>query len=400
MNTFSPQLPKVKNYFFSQPHQPFFLFGVVWAIVSMIVFTFAHKGVITLNIAENQFHLYSLAFIVFSQLFHGFLFTTFPRFCSSPTIPREVYTRITWLYQIGAALFFIGSVLSQWVVLTAIAVTLFAHSMAIFTLWWIYQNGQSPIKKDPFWILVAHFIGLGAHFIWMLCYGLEQFGIIFNWLNLVSPIMVNLFLIFLTFSVAQRMIPFFSHSQAEKSPRFIEITFALLTLKTLLAVLVFPFPEATVSLILAGYLLREFLRWKLSPFQSPAILWILHLALFWLPIGLFLGALAQIIEVVTATSFLFLGTHLLILGFLTTVLIGFGTRVTLGHSGQPPHADTLAIVLFWWTQVVIIARSALSIDHGFGASHPWIFDLTVTVWVLLFVIWGWKYGKILIFGKR
>ncbi|MCX6073897.1 MAG: NnrS family protein [Campylobacterales bacterium] len=36
---------------------------------------------------------------------------------------------------------------------------------------------------------------------------------------------------------------------------------------------------------------------------------------------------------------LFLGTHLLVLGFLTTILIGFGTRVTLGHSGQPPHAN-------------------------------------------------------------
>jgi len=95
-----------------------------------------------------------------------------------------------------------------------------------------------------------------------------------------------------------------------------------------------------------------------------------------------------------------MGMHLLVLGFLTTVLIGFGTRVTLGHSGQPPHADTLAIGLFWWTQVVILSRAALSIDNSFAAAHPWIFDLTVMAWIILFSAWGWRYGRILIWGKQ
>ncbi|MDD5211957.1 MAG: hypothetical protein PHV62_06040, partial [Sulfuricurvum sp.] len=69
--SFSPPPPPPKNYLMSQPHQSFFLFGVIWAIVSMVMFVLSHKGVIALTLAENTFHLYSLTFIVLIQFFHG-----------------------------------------------------------------------------------------------------------------------------------------------------------------------------------------------------------------------------------------------------------------------------------------------------------------------------------------
>ncbi len=400
MSTFSTTTPKKENYFLSQPHQPFFVFGVLWAIVSMVLFTLSHKGVITLAISENEFHLYSLAFLIFAQFFHGFLFTTFPRFCTSMTIPREVYIRIVWLYQIASVLFFIGSLVSPWIVLVAMFAGLFANSMAIFTLRWIYKIGQSPLKQDPFWILLAHGIALASHLLWVIAYGISLIWDVQGWFELIVPIIVNFFFVFLTFSVAQRMIPFFSHSQEAKSPYFVETVFGLLVLKTLLAIVAFGVGEAFVSILLALYLLREFLRWKLHPFQSPAIVWILHLALFWLPMALLIGGILQIIETLYTLDFLFAGVHLLVLGFLTTVLIGFGTRVTLGHSGQPPHADKLTILLFWWTQIIVLSRFALSVDTALGASHGWLFDAAASAWIVLFLIWSLRYGKTLIYGRK
>ncbi len=392
--------PKSSSYFMSQPHQPFFVFGLFWALISMFLFTLSHKGIITLSFAENEFHLYSLAFLVFAQFFHGFLFTTFPRFCTAMTIPKEVYTRIVWLYQIGSALFIAGSLLSEWMVFAAMFAVLFAQSMAVFTLYWIYKIGQSPLKQDPFWILIAHAITLMAHFAWFIAFGAQLVWGYSDGFSLIVPAIVNFFFVFLTFSVAQRMIPFFSHSQESKTPYFVESVFAALILKTAFAMTAFTIGEAAVSLLLALYLIREFLRWKLHPFHSPAIVWILHLALFWLPIGLLIGSISQIIEIIYGVNFLFAEIHLLALGFLTTVLIGFGTRVTLGHSGQPPHADKIAIALFWWTQVLVISRTALSVDTAFSGSHGWLFDLSATVWILLFVVWGGRYGKTLIFGKK
>jgi uncharacterized protein involved in response to NO len=315
------------------------------------------------------------------------------------TIPQDVYLRIIWLYQIGSVLFFTGALVWSPLAWLGMSVVLFAHAMALFTLHWVYKNGQSPLKQDPYWILIGHGIGIAVHTVWVIAFGVTFLGVSFDYVSLLSPVIVNLFLIFLTFAVSQRMIPFFSHSMEPKSPHFVEIVFVLLIGKTLSSILLLPLVEATVSVLLSLYLLREFLLWKLPLFRSPAIVWVLHLALFWLPIGLFLGALGQIIEYFTSISLLFMGMHLLVLGFLTTVLIGFGTRVTLGHSGHPPHADALAIGLFWWTQVIVLTRSALSIDNGFGGAHPWIFDLTVSAWILLFCLWGWRYGSVLIFGK-
>lgn len=391
---------KKQNYFLSQPHQPFFVFGLVWAIVSMSLFTLSHKGILSLCMNENEFHLYSLAFLVFAQFFNGFLFTTFPRFCTAMTIPKEVYTRIVWLYQIGAVLFFIGALFSKWIVLAAMASSVFAHTMAIFTLVWIYKIGQSPLKQDPYWILVAHFIAFAAHVVWTIAYTLSLFWEFQSYFSLIVPIIVNFFFVFLTFAVAQRMIPFFSHSQVPKSPFFIEIIFGAFIVKTALALLDWTIAEAVVGILIALYLGREFLRWKLHPFHSPAIVWILHLALFWLPLGLLIGSLMQMAEQFYRTSFLFAEIHLLVLGFLTTVLIGFGTRVTLGHSGQTPHADRIAIFLFWWTQIIVLLRLALSVDSGLSGEHGWLFDSAAFGWIALFMLWGGRYGKTLIFGKE
>ncbi|OHD88038.1 MAG: hypothetical protein A2Y52_00460 [Sulfuricurvum sp. RIFCSPLOWO2_02_43_6] len=401
MTQFSISQPQQnKSYFLSQPHQPFFVFGLLWAIVSILIFSLSHKGLVVLQIPENEFHLYSLAFIVFAQIFHGFLFTTFPRFCTSMAIPKEVYIRIVWLYQIGSVLFFLSSLIWAPMVWISMIVLLFANSMAVYTLYWIYKIGQSPLKQDPFWILIAHAIAIGVHFIWIIANTIEFFIGPFNWLSLLSPILVNFFFVFLTFSVAQRMIPFFSHSQETKTKYFVETVFAGFVVKTLFAMVAFGLGEALISSILGLYLFRELLRWKLHPFNSPAILWILHLALFWLPSALLIGAFIQIIEILYDSNFLFAGTHLLVLGFLTTILIGFGTRVTLGHSGQPPHADMIAITLFWWTQVLVLSRFALSIDTAFGGTQGWIFDITAFTWIVLFIAWGMRYAKTLLFGKK
>lgn len=394
-----PPPPEVKNYLMSQPHQSFFLFGVIWAIVSMVMFVLSHKGVIILTLAENIFHLYTLAFMVLIQFFHGFLFTTYPRFCMSEAIDREGYAPISWSYQIFALLFFVGAVTSPWLVLVAMVGILFAHLMAFRTFVSSYRLGKTPYKSDPFWILIASMVGIATHALLVVSFGIELAGASVSTIFFISPVIVNLFLVFLTFVAAQRMIPFFSHSLEVRAPYFVARIFTLLAVKTLLNLLQLPLAEAAVSIVLAGYLLKEFIHWKLPVFRSSAILWILYLALFWLPLGLFIGALAQVVEVYTQTSLLFAGAHLLALGFITTVLIGFGTRVTLGHSGRPPHADRLTIALFVWTQVVVLARFALSVDSAFGGDNAWLFDAAGAGWIVLFSVWTLRYGRILAIGR-
>ncbi|MCW8838577.1 MAG: NnrS family protein, partial [Thiovulaceae bacterium] len=91
--TFSEKKPtnKKQNYFLSQVHQPFFTLGVSSAIIMMLVFALGYKGVLTLSVDALFFHVYSLIFIVFINVFTGFLFTTYPKYTGMPNVEDSFY---------------------------------------------------------------------------------------------------------------------------------------------------------------------------------------------------------------------------------------------------------------------------------------------------------------------
>ena len=385
-----------QNYFLSQPHQPFFLLGISNAIVMMLIFALAYKGVVPLEVDSRFFHVYSLIFLVFTNVFTGFLFTTFPRFNQNDVIDKSYYTKIFYANFLGSLLFLIGALTNLYLVIFAMLLLFTAQVFIVIKLQKIFLTGHAPDKTDSFWILTAQYFGIGGHLLFIIAIAFNLFAIIPTAIN----ITFYLYLIFLAFSVGQRMIPFFSHSWAEKNPNFIKIIFVLFIFKSIFASAAFQIPEIVIDIILASYMLKEFLRWDLHPLRSPSILWVLHLSLFWLPTAFALSAITLTAELVFDTSFYFLNIHLLAIGFLTTVLIGFGTRVTLGHAGMPPQADKFATFIFFFIQLVVVLRALFSINVAFGWGANFLFDISFTAWLLLFLLWGGRYGKILIFGKR
>jgi uncharacterized protein involved in response to NO len=389
MNTQTKQ-----NYFLSQPHQPFFLLGVVNAIIMMLIFALSYKGILSLAIDVKTFHVYSLTFLLFMNVFTGFLFTTFPRFNQSDVISKKYYVNTFLISSLGSVLFVTGSFISTELTVLGMLVTFVAQLLIVLKLHTIYKSGQAPDKKDSFWILNANYFGLFGNVFFMLSLYVPET------LNAAINISFYLYIIFLAFSVGQRMIPFFSHSFAQKNENFVKIIFTLFLAKALLSSLEIIYAEILIDLILGVYMLIEFKRWELKPFESPAILWVLHLALFWLPTAFLLSAISLTAEIFLDTSFYFLNIHLLAIGFLTTVLIGFGTRVTLGHSGQPPHGDKLATIIFIFIQVVVIGRALFSLNVAFGWGLDFLFDISFTLWLILFVVWGLRYGKVLVTGAK
>jgi len=386
-----------QHYFFSQPHQPFFLSGVLWSVISVLLFGLSYKGVLSSDMMPQAFHSYSLIFIVFTQFFIGFLFTTFARFCQSDVIEKPYYLKVFFLLQGGALLFFIGNFLHVNLLFGGSVLIFIANTMVVYRLYLIYKTGRlSKANSDPFWILTGFFISLLSHLLFITYIATDN--------ALFYKIAVEVgfynYLIFLAFAVGQRMIPFFSHYMGEKIKRFTATVFWLLVAKSLVALLEFHYVEVLIDLGLAGYLLKEILRWKLQPLQSPAILWVLHLALLWLPVALFIGALATLAQSISGSSFAAMQIHLLSIGFLTTVLIGFGTRVTLGHSGQPPNADRFTTNIFYFIQVVVLFRAIYSLQLGLGLNLFWLFDASMTLWILLFGAWAWRFAPVLYSGKK
>jgi len=386
-----------ENYFLSQPHQPFFTLGIVNSVLFMLVFALNYKGVFSLHVSVPFFHTYSLIFLVFTNFFIGFMFTTFPRFTQGEVIKKAFYVKLFYANTIGSFLFMTGAFTSELLSVFAMILLFVAQIFMVLKLRDIYVNSRSQNKQDPFWILNAEYFGLIGHLFFIASIlGLLK-------LDIAISVSFYMYLIFLTFSVAQRMIPFFSHSLEPKDEKFIGIVFILFMLKTVLVILqdvsyvkVF---GIVIDLIIAIYTMKEFLRWKLPMFNSPTILWVLHLGLFWLPVAFFMSAISNVLEIFLHVDMYFLSIHLLALGFLTTVFIGFGTRVVLGHSGQPPHASTFEKNVFLSVQLIVVLRALYSVSVAFNWNLNFLFDIAFTVWLLVFIIWGYKYGKILIFNK-
>jgi len=383
-----------ENYFFSQPHQPFFLLGIVNAVVMLLLFALSYKGVISIEMDLRSFHAYSLIYLVFTNVFTGFLFTTFPRFNQAQVIEKSYYRNIFYLNTLSTLLFITGAFSSHLLVLVAMMFILTGEFFIVKKMHQIYKEGMAVDKTDSFWILSAAYFGLGANLLFILSEFIPSLQ------SAAINIAFYLYLIFLAFSVGQRMIPFFSHSFAQKNENFVKIVFTLFVFKSIFSASGIIAGEIVIDLLLAAYMAKEFLRWELHPFSSPAILWVLHLALAWLPVAFLLSALSLVAEFALGTSFYFLNIHLLAIGFLTTVLVGFGTRVTLGHSGQPPHGDALATKIFIFIQFVVLARALFSINVAFGWGLNFLFDLSFSLWLVLFLVWGGRYFKTLVYGTK
>ena len=399
--TFSNKQQEVtpkQNYFLSQPHQPFFVLGIFNAIIMMLIFALNYKGILTLHNEMLNIHAYSLIFMVFTNVFTGFLFTTYPRFCNGEIISKEYYKNLFYATALSSVIFITGLFVNNLLMILGMFALFISQAFVVLKLHNIYKNSNAKAQEDPYWILMAQYFGVIGHFIFLV----SVFGLDLQ--NFAIMLSFYMYLIFLTFSVAQRMIPFFAHSFEPKDERFVSAVFVLFILKTLLSTFdsynYVKIVEIVLDLLIALYLLGEFLRWKLPLFTSPSILWVLFLGLFWLPTAFFFSALSSVLELLLDTSFYFLSIHMIAIGFLTTILIGFGTRVTLGHSGQSPMADNIATKIFWFVQAVVLFRVLYSINIGFDFGLNFLFDISFTAWLILFLVWAARYGKVLIFGSK
>ncbi len=379
------QFTKIKeSYFLSQPHQPFFLLAFANAIVSMAFFALFFE-----DDFAKYYHAYSLIYLLFTPAFLAFLFTTFPRFSATPPIAQHDYLRVLMFYSLGSAVTLLGIFISIPLLSTGMLLTLIGHSLAIKELFFIYKKSTQEDKFDQFWILVAMSFGLFAHLMFLLTLWIPTL------FYFAIQVAIYLYLFLLIFTIAQRMVPFFSHSPIERHIERFKVIVGLLGLHILLELMQHN-SSFLVDLLLGYLFVRELKRWKLPfPNENPLI-WILHIALFWIPIAFLFSFITRLLGLIDGSSFLYLGIHTLALGFFLTILIGFGTRVTIGHSGNLMRADNYTKYLFYGTQTVVLFRILTSITDNFSI----FFQLSVGAWLVVFIAWGYRFFAVLILGKR
>lgn len=360
--------------FSDQPHQLFFAGTLFFAIVSMILSMFSFiKGIGDFA----TLHGFGLIYGVFTNAFLGFLLTVIPRYTQGVPIQVKDYIWLWILFEMGVFCgLFISDIFGSALLASAL---LFAFSL----FGNILLEARIKNQIETIWLVFLVFIG-----------AFISFWSIFSQITLHS-LMLWCFVLPVVFTVAQRMIPaffsvYFQTPLQEKPLWFLPIfIFGMFAIGLLDSSNVFV-PYISSFLFVASVV---FLSVSGIYKKSPPILWILTVGFTWLPIGF----LALAFEGFSGVYTFALSLHILTLGFIFTLLIGFGTRVILGHSKQKIEANKLSIALFIMTQIIVISRIIASVFFV-ASSTTWTFFIHFgfSFWVVLFMIWSIQfYNEIL-----
>ena len=389
--------------FSSQPHQPFFTSGILFFILFMSLFVSSYSNILTLDSSVLTFHAYSMIFVIFIQFFLGFLFVVFPRFLIQSEIQIKVYMNLFLLYFFVSLGIFLTLIFYSKITFIFQILMLITQIMSFNLLYSIHKKSVVKVKEDTKWILIAFFMGLLSHGLFIVS------NLDFSYSYMVSKIAINcgfyLFIFMIIFTISQRMIPFFTTAKdptykINKSENLLILVFSFLILKVVLL----SFDNVKLNLIadipLFIIIVRELIKWRLPIFKVPAIMWVLYVGLYWIPVAFFIS----IIEGLTAfydPTIIFEKAviHTLALGYFVTVLIGFGTRVILGHSGNIIYANNFAIFIFIFVQIIAIFRIFTSFSLNFELNYITLLNLTAILLIFGLFLWSSKYITILLKGK-
>lgn len=364
--------------FTSQSHQLFFGSAALFSLLFMALTLFSFQGV--LDVSFQTIYNFGLNYAVFTNAFLGFLITVIPKYTSSITVTKKQYL-ITWiLLQIGIFITLAGFEMLGKI---TVACTVFYINTVFYT---VIQKGKSSYKKESIFLNILLFIGAFL-LLWEAFFHQNLSIVIFFG-----------YLMALVFTVAQKMIPNFYSAQMRttlwKKPTYIlETSFILLFsigLAIQFEIVLFFKLSSFLAMIYFGYIVFNLNIYK----KTTPILAILVLSMIWLEIAFIALFVEALFEIYT----LKLSLHIFAIGFVTNLLIRFGSRVTLGHAvpSQKIFADTITVFLFILTQVILIVRIvASSLFIMENELFIEIIYLSTVLWMLLFILWIGRYGRIL-----
>ncbi|MCJ2367635.1 NnrS family protein [Aeromonas dhakensis] len=196
-----------------------------------------------------------------------------------------------------------------------------------------------------------------------------------------------------------RVIPFFT-ARATGMEKAVPILWleraSLATLwLTLVSWLLLPTPWVTSLYMLPLYIVATVLhlwrqlRWRLPSTLGQPLLWSLHLAYLFIPLGLLaLGALAAGLPISLS-----LASHLLSAGCMGTMIMGMIARVSLGHSGRALQVGRRIQCTFGLVIMAALLRVLIPLLWPAYTLYGW--NLSGLAWSLAYALFVWVYAPIL-----
>lgn len=216
----------------------------------------------------------------------------------------------------------------------------------------------------------------------------------------VEHLLITTVLLFTTLIAVMggRVIPFFTargtgQEKASPSPWLERGALASLWLILLLWLL----PDSWTNslymvplyIVAAGLHLGRQLRWRPGTTLAQPLLWSLHLAYLFIPLGL----LALAAQAAGLSLSLSLASHLLSAGCMGTMILGMIARVSLGHSGRALHVGRRITLAFALVILSAFIRVLLPLYWPSLTLTGW--NLSGWSWIAAYGLFVWVYTPIL-----
>jgi len=369
--------------------RPFFLFGSLFATLSMALWLLTLKGVISIEPLNGMlwWHSHEMLFGFTAAIIAGFLLTAVQTWTNIPSIKGRQLLLLVCLWFLARLLILSGSAsVLPWAM---IADLMFLPLTAFFV-------GQRVVKirqyRNLIFIPVLVLMSVMNLFTYLPSLGFDS-----AW-QARGIHGMTLLVTFLVAFLGGRVIPMFT-ANGTKTTKVLPIKWLEMSaLASLAVVLVLFLLKDVVDIkMLTGivclttaviHTIRQW-RWRIWVTLNVPLVWSLHITMLFIPIGLVLLSLHFFGASITLSN----AIHSLTVGVIGGMILAMMSRVSLGHTGRMLQVGKLMSVAFFAVVISAIVRSIAIAIWPQWTIQFWLF--AGCLWCVAFGLFFFKYLPVL-----
>ncbi|NOZ43518.1 MAG: NnrS family protein [Alphaproteobacteria bacterium] len=358
---------------FSAGFRVFFPLAALAAVVILSYWVLLVTGIVSYlpsRFSPVSWHQHEMIFGVVALIIIGFLYTAVPNWTGRPTPTGWTLATLGLIWFLGRVTIFFSALLPAWLPLIIDGIFL---PLAIIGIVTALVGGKN--KRNYFLpILILLFAGLN----------IASYVAALGWIDYDEKrffLTAVFFIIFLMNVIGGRIIPSFTRGKYPAiritTPAILLPLSAGLILAVALAFLFNASPMIIGGIaFFAGIVtLMRSLSWQGWRVAADPLVFVLHLAYFWIPVGFFLVAYGGFFNPAAISP----AIHVFTVGAIGSMTLGVMSRATLGHSGQALKNEKILTIIFVSVNLAALSRVILPLvtDGNYaailqGAGSLWI----------------------------
>ena len=375
--------------FMSYAFRPFFLLNGLFAIVVVSIWLMALHGTNLAPVSATMLYWHGHEMVVGFGMaaMAGFILTAVATWTDRPPLQGKLLGALVFSWLLGRLTMMAVTWLPYWLV--AFVDTIFPFLLAFLVGREVVGGGSRrnyPIVGITLVLAVLN-----------LLYHLGTLRILPGMDRLALYFLIHVVLLMITV-IAGRIIPNFTanwlrargHERLPENHPLTDGITAAATVATGVSVSLTPLGPVTGLLAMVAALSHavRLARWRGLATTSEPLLFVLHVAYLWLPVGYALTALAAFGLVFPASAAL----HALTMGAIGNMILAVTSRVALAHTGRSLHAPRLIVISYAILNAAVVARILSPLNPDLYVE---MIDLSALGWIVTFALFTGVYWPVL-----